>query len=298
MEIPMRAQKLRQLLESPAHLIKLAGAHDAMGARLAESAGFDGVWASSLEICTSQGLPDSGLLSLTDLLGPASAMAQAVDIPVVADCDTGFGGEMHVCHLVRRYEAAGVAGVCIADAQFPKQNSLLAVAHALAPVEEFASKIRVACASRRDFGLVIIARVEALIAGAGQAEALSRARAYVEAGADAVLIHSRSPNPDEILKFVAAWDHPTPLVLVPTTYCALDVVAIERTSRVRMVIYANQGLRAAVAAMKRVFRQILDDGSSLQAEPWIAGLQELFSLQRLSPAGDGTPQPGHQKGQK
>ena len=285
----MSVQRLRQLLATPDRLIKLVAAHDAMGARLAEAAGFDGVWASSLEIATSQGLPDSGLLSLTDLLGPAAAMAQAVGVSVVADCDTGFGGEMHVCHLVRRYEAAGVAGVCIQDSQFPKLNSLLDVAHRLAPIEEFVGKLRMAVASRRASGLLIIARVEALIAGAGQAEALRRARAYADAGVDAVLIHSRSRSADEILQFVGAWDHAAPLVLVPTTYYSLDVPAIKRTGKVRIVIYANQGMRAEIAALKRVFRQILDDGSSQQAEPWIAGLDEVFALQRLRPVGEKLP---------
>ena len=127
--------------------------------------------------------------------------------------------------------------------------------------------------------LLVLARVQSLVAGHDQQEARQRGCAYVGAGADAIVVHSRSPAPDEVLEFVAAWDQPTPLVLIPTTYPALTSAQMQATGKIRMVIYANHGLRAAIAGMKRAFRQILDDGTSRGAESWIATLEEAFALQ-------------------
>jgi phosphoenolpyruvate phosphomutase len=280
----MTAHRLREMLAQPGKLIKLAGAHDALGAKLAEAAGFDGVWASSLEISTSQCVPDVGILGINDLLGPALAMAQAVSVPVVADCDAAFGGETHVRHLARRYAAAGVAAVCIADSQCPKVNSLLATTQRLSSVEEFVTKMQAARDLKRGRAVLVIARVEALVAGAGQDEALRRGRAYAEAGADAVLIHSRSSDGGEILRFIDQWDRATPLVVVPTTYHVVTDAELQRTGKVKMVIYANHGIRAAIAATRRVFRQILEDGTTHEAEEWIARLDDLFELQGLTHA--------------
>lgn len=280
----MTAIRLRELLATPGKLVKLAGAHNALGARLAEAAGFDAVWASSLEISTSHGVPDAGILALSDLLAAATEMVQAISVPVVADCDTGFGNEVNVGYMVRRYEAAGVAAVCIADAQFPKVNSLLSSGHHLAPVEDFVAKIHAARSARRNPDFFLIARVEALIANAGQNEALQRARAYHDAGADAILIHSRSPSPAEVLHFVQKWDCPTPLVVVPTTYHSLRDRDLVDAGKVRLVIYANHGLRAAIWAMKQVFRQVLAEGTTHEAERWISPLEEVFELQGIGPS--------------
>src|SRR5262249_41326525 len=106
--------------------------------------------------------------------------------------------------------------------------------------------------------------------------------AYRDAGADAILIHSRSPTPAEIMEFVGAWDSSLPLVLVPTTYHSLTAREMARSGKVKMVIYANHGLRAAIAAMRRVFAQILANGTADNAEEWIAGLADVFALQGLA----------------
>jgi phosphoenolpyruvate phosphomutase len=277
----MTVRYLRQMFGEPG-LIRLAGAHDALGARLIEASGFEGVWASSLEISTSRGVADAGILTMTEMLAQASLMAEAVRVPVVADCEAGFGGEDQVAHLVRRYERAGIAAVCIADAQFPMRNSLLDGRQQLATVAEFCAKLSAARAARRDPDFLLLARVEALIAGRGLDEALRRAHAYRDAGADAILIHSRSQTPAEIMEFVAAWDGSLPLVLVPTTYHSLTAREMARSGKVKMVIYANHGLRAAIAAMRRVFAQILADGTAHHAEEWIPGLADVFALQGLA----------------
>jgi phosphoenolpyruvate phosphomutase len=275
--------RLGTLLNLNKRLLWLAGAHDPLGARLVAGAGFDGVWASSLELATANGVPDSDVLTPAQLVAAAAALAAAVSVPVVADAETGFDGPATVRSMVHGYEAAGVQAVCLEDGCFPHQNSLLACAHGLAPIPEFVAKIEAAVNARRCDDFLVLARVQALIAGRDLAEARRRADAYVAAGADAIVIHSRSPQADEILAFVADWDRPTPLILIPTTYHAITGRQMQATGKVRLVIYANHGLRAAVAAMQRVFRQILDDDTSHDAENWIAPLDELFALQQPPP---------------
>jgi phosphoenolpyruvate phosphomutase len=272
-----QAARLRAALHGPGP-IRVAGSHDALGARLAERAGFDAVWASSLEISASRGVPDAGILSVTEFLAVAASMVRAVDIPIVADCDSGFGNAINVIHMVRDYEAAGVAGVCIEDKALPKVNSLLPKPHRLAGIEEFVGKIEAAKNAQRTEDLVVIARVEALVAGAGQDEASRRAHAYVAAGADAILIHDNSPTPSAIEEFCASWDGSAPLVVVPTTYSSITISELAELG-VAMVIYANHGIRARILATERTFAQILRDGTAANVEPDIATVGSLFELQ-------------------
>ena len=275
----MPSESLRSILDTPGRLIRLAGGHNALGATLIETAGFEGVWASSLEISTACGRPDTDAVTMAGVLPAAASMAAAVAIPVVADCGTGRPTCGGVSRMVRAFERAGVAGISMEDAGFPKRNSLLPGEHDLAPVGEFAAKIAAAKQARRRPDFVVIARVEALIAGAGLSEALWRAREYALAGADAILIHSKAKTPDEIVAFIEAWDGDLPLVLVPTTYHTLSVREMLATRKVKMVIYANQAMRAAVCAMKRVLGEILDHGTAHHAERWIAPLDRLFEIQ-------------------
>jgi phosphoenolpyruvate phosphomutase len=264
-------------------ILKLAGAHNVMGAKLACEAGFDGIWASSFEIATSHGVSDDEVLTWQQLHELASEMAQSVDLPVVADCEAGFGGPDVVQELVRAHDSSGVAAICMEDAAYPRRCSLLPGKHDLAPQDEFTRKIE-AAVNMRERPLVL-ARLQALVAGMGLQEALKRGHAYAEVGADAIVVHSRSQRPDEVLEFVECWDRKTPLVVIPTTYPSLSVQQMHAIGKIRMAIYANHGLRAAIAGMKRVFRQILADGTSVDAETWIASLGEVFELQTKSVAG-------------
>lgn len=283
----MNANPLRRLLLSPRPLIRVAGAHDATGARLAQEAGFEAIWASGFEISTAHGVPDAGILTMTEMLSAATTLVEAVDLPVICDCETGFGDVNNVRHMIRKYEAAGAAAVCIADVEFPKHNSLAAGDHRLETRQGFCRKISEAKAAQRAPDLVVIARLEAFIAGCGLTEALSRAHAYAAAGADMILVHSKSSTPDEVMQFVADWDSPLPLAIVPTTYHRLNVLDLAAHRNVRMVIYANQGLRAALVAMRRVYEQIINEGTSHGAEKWIAPLAEVFALQKFDTLDDG-----------
>lgn len=274
-----KARKLRNLIERPG-LIRLVGAHNGMGATLVERAGFEGVWASGLEISASYGIPDASLVSMYQFLESARSMNEVIEIPVVADCDTGYGNSINVMYMVKRYEEAGIATVVIEDKKFPKDNSLLTGGRQeLLRVEEFEGKIEAAKAAQRNSDFMVIARVEALIAGWGQEEAQMRAHRYVDAGADAILIHSKSKNPQEIIEFVTDWDRDVPLVLVPTTYSTLKESEIEELGKVKMVIYANHGLRASMKAMETVFDKIKKDGGIYDLDELIDSVEHVFDLQ-------------------
>ena len=180
---------LRKKLESNS-IVKVGGAFDAMSAKLVETSGFDAIWAGSFAISATHALPDASILTMTEFFDAASSMASACEIPVIADCDTGYGGPSNVTHMVKKYENAGISSICIEDKIFPKQNSLLEGAkNDLLSEKEFVAKILSAKQARNDKDFLIIARVEALISGAGMNEALKRATAYENAGADAILIH-------------------------------------------------------------------------------------------------------------
>ncbi len=187
-------------------LVHIMAAHSPLSARLAEEAGFDGIWASGFELSALYGLADVSLISMTQHLDMMRAMAEQMDLPIVADIDTGFGNAINVIYAVQQYERAGASAVVIEDKSFPKVTSLVADGRQdLLRIEEFQGKIEAACRTRKDPDFLVIARDEALIAGLGQDEALKRAAAYEEAGADMILIHSKQKTPDEVESFVRAW---------------------------------------------------------------------------------------------
>ncbi|WP_405949698.1 isocitrate lyase/phosphoenolpyruvate mutase family protein [Streptomyces prunicolor] len=274
------ARRLRELFARPG-VVRLAGAHNPLGARLAQGAGFGGVWSSGLEVSASQGVPDTDILTMSELLGVASSLAAAVDIPVVADCDAGYGNAHNVMHMIRRYEASGIAAVSIEDKRFPKVNSFVPGRQELASVGEFCGKVAAAKDAQRTPDLMVIARIEALIAGWGMDEALSRGEAYARAGADAVLIHAKGSSPEPVLDFLAQWTLPTPVVVVPTTYHTITATELAAAGA-KMVIYANHGLRAGITAVTDAFASILRDDRTTGIEDRIAPLATVFDLQGMA----------------
>lgn len=259
----------------------MCGAHDALSAKLVEEAGFDGVWASGFGLSAVRAVPDASILTKSETLDGARAMVEVTQIPVIADVDTGFGNAINAMHTVQDFEAAGIAAVCIEDNVFPKRCSFYTgVTRELAPTEEHARKIAAAKAAQRDPEFVVIARTEALIAGWGKEEALIRARAYADAGADAVLIHSKHPTFEELHDVVSEWDRPVPLVAVPTTYIDTPLSDLD-ASGFKIVIYANQPLRAAVTAMRDTLAR-LKEQKRTEAEDNIATLQDIYALVGLN----------------
>jgi phosphoenolpyruvate phosphomutase len=262
-------------------VIRVIGAHDGLGAKLIEKHGFEGVWASGFEVSTSHAVPDANILTMTQFMDAASMINDATRLPVIADCDTGYGNSNNVIYMVKKYEALGIAAVCIEDKKFPKVNSFIPGRQELAPVAEFVGKIKAAKDAQRTKDFMLIARVEALVAGWGQAEALKRAKAYADAGADAILIHSKSKSADEIVEFCRAWDKRAPLVIVPTTYPEITEAELNALG-VKVVIYANHGMRASIKAMDEVLAEIARNGGIHSINEKIAPMSYLFDLQGMN----------------
>ncbi|PJG51481.1 phosphoenolpyruvate phosphomutase [Bradyrhizobium forestalis] len=263
-------------------LLHIMAAHSPLSALLAEEAGFDGLWASGFELSALLGLPDMSLVSMTQHLDMLRAIAGRSTLPIVADIDTGYGNAINVIHAINEYERAGASAVVIEDKTFPKVSSLIAGGRQdLLRVEEFQGKIEAAVATRRDPDFLVIARTEALIAGLGEADALHRAEAYVEAGADMILIHSKKTDSSEIESFSRAWTGSVPLVIVPNAYPDLDGERVRALGNICMMIYGNYGIRAAATAMQQTFRRIRADGGVQNAHKDILPVEEIFRLQKM-----------------
>ncbi|MBI1732755.1 MAG: isocitrate lyase/phosphoenolpyruvate mutase family protein, partial [Gammaproteobacteria bacterium] len=199
--------------------------------------------------------------------------------PILLDGDTGYGNFNNLRRLVRKLEQRHVAGVCIEDKEFPKTNSFIdGERQPLADIDEFCGKIKAGKDVQGDQDFCIVARVEALILGWGMREALRRAEAYRSAGADGILIHSKLTRPDEILEFAREWAGRAPLVIVPTTYYSTPTDVFRRAG-ISVVIWANQMIRAAVAAMEQVSASIKTQQSVAGVEDRIASVNHIFALQ-------------------
>ena len=262
-------------------LVKVCGAYDAMSAKLVEANGFDAIWAGSFAISAIHNVPDASILTMTEFFDAASNMAQSCEIPVIADCDTGYGDANNVRHLVKKYENAGIAGVCIEDKTFPKQNSLLKDGNnQLLSEKDFVAKILAANDVKQNKAFSIIARVEALISGIGMEEALKRAYAYEKAGADLILIHSKKISPEEIFEFSESWKGSSPLVVIPTTYYSVKIDELI-SHNIKMVIYANQTLRAAHLAMNNLLKKMKDANNMDDIQNEMSSMEEIFKLQEM-----------------
>ncbi len=271
-----KARALREILARPG-LVPAVGAHDALSARLVEAAGFPVVWSSSFTVSAAQrAMPDVNLLTMTETLEAARHINDAVTVPVIADCDNGYGNAVNVVRTVEEYERAGIAGICIEDNLFPKKCSLYpGMRRELASVEEHVGKIRAARRARRDPATVIIARTEALIAGWGMKEALRRAHAYADAGADMILVHSKAPTAAEVLEFMRLWEGRAPVVVVPTLYPSVTWEELEGAG-VKLVIWANQVLRGAVRGIQETLRVLARERRLDALVPHIVPLEEIY----------------------
>jgi phosphoenolpyruvate phosphomutase len=272
-----KAKALRELLTSD-RLRFLMEAHNGMSAKVAEEAGFEGLWGSGLSISASMGVRDNNEMSWTQVLDLLEFMSDAVAIPLLLDGDTGYGNFNNMRRLVQKLETRHIAGVCIEDKLFPKTNSFIGDNQPLADLDEFCGKIKAGKDAQRDDDFNIVARVEALIAGWGLGEALKRAEAYRRAGADAILIHSKQSRPDEILAFMDEWAGRCPVVIVPTTYYDTPTEAF-RDAGVSVVIWANHLMRSALTAMQQTAQQLREEESLLNLEDRLVTVKEVFRLQ-------------------
>jgi len=269
--------QLRTLLTGP-DLAFLMEAHNGLSAKIVALSGFEGIWASGLTIAASLGVRDANEASWTQVLEVVEFMVDAVDVPILFDGDSGFGNFNNVRRVVRKLCQRRIAGICIEDKLFPKANSFHRGQQDLAPKGEFVGKIKAAKDSQTDEAFCVVARTEAFIAGYSVGEALERAEAYSNAGADAVLVHSKRSDPNEILAFAKVWNRRSPLVIVPTTYAAVTPTDVFREAGVTTVIWANHTMRAAVSAMQRVARQVYENQGVSEIELNIASVNDVLGL--------------------
>jgi phosphoenolpyruvate phosphomutase len=253
------------------------GAHDGLSARVAAAEGFSALWASGLCISTALGLRDCDEVTWSQMIGVVESMVDASGLPVLVDGDTGYGNFNTARRFSRRVERAGAAGVCFEDKVFPKMNSFYGDDHKLAPVGEFCGKIRACKDTQVDDDFMLIARTETLIAGRSVAEAIDRASAYAEAGADGIFIHSRRPDVSQIAEFCEQWREKSPLFIAPTTYCNTPMATFAELG-ISGVIWANQGMRAAITAMRETCRAVMDASSVSGVEDRITSVKEIFEL--------------------
>ncbi len=254
-------------------------AHSGLSAKIVQETGFKGIWASGLSMSAAMGVRDNNEASWTQVLEVLEYMSDATDIPILVDADTGYGNFNNVRRLVKKLEQRNVAAMCIEDKLFPKTNSFInGEQQELANIEEFCGKIKAAKDTQSDDDFCVVARVEALIAGLGQDEALRRAEAYYKAGADAILIHSKIAAPDQILDFMNAWQNQAPIVIVPTMYYKTPTKVFEDAG-ISLIIWANHLLRSSIKAMQNTARQIYSERSLLSVEPEIVSVKEIFRLQ-------------------
>ena len=273
-----KTTKLKQMLTSK-DLSFIMEAHKGLSAKIVEEAGFDGIWGSGLSISAALGVRDNNEASWTQVLEVVEFMSDATKIPLLLDGDTGYGNFNNMMRLVKKLEQRGIAGVCIEDKIFPKTNSFLrGEQQPLANIDEFAGKIKAGLDARTDEDFCIVARVEAFIAGWGLKEALKRAEAYRQAGATAILMHSKQTNPDEIFSFMKEWGDRCPVVIVPTKYYSTPTDEF-RKHGVSMAIWANHLMRASIKTMQDTASNIFTQESLIDIEDKVVPVKEVFRLQ-------------------
>lgn len=284
-----RMRMLRQLIEHKP-IVRILEAHNGLSGLIVEHTRvncdgqvreFDGMWISSLTDSTAQGKPDIEVVDLTSRLQTIHQILETTSKPLVVDGDTG-GQIEHFPYVVRTLERLGISAIIIEDKMGLKRNSLFGTdaGQCQDSKENFASKISAGKHAQVTTDFMIVARIESLILQQGLADALARAQAYIQAGADAIMIHSKEKTPDETLEFCRAYrrfDMRVPLVAVPTTY---DTIREEElvAAGVQVVIYANHLLRSAYPAMVKTAESILTHGRAFEARDLCMSIKQILTL--------------------
>lgn len=271
---------IKELLQDKEKLSLVCGASNAMIAKLAEKAGFDGVWLSSFEMHAWNRLPDASILNVADYADAVSKMADRIDVPILVDADEGGPSSINTIRMAREYSKAGAWGMCIEDNPSPKRCSFYGMKKELEKPEIMTGKIRAAVEKNNKEGFAVVARTEALIQGRGHDVALERARMYTDAGCDAFLIHNKNKTPEEVLEFADRYHAAgltTPLVCVPTTY---NQVTTEQLGDAgfSLAIYANYSVRATVRVLQQMFGEIIEGGSLSSGNDYVEPMSTIFDL--------------------
>jgi phosphoenolpyruvate phosphomutase / 2-hydroxyethylphosphonate cytidylyltransferase len=284
-----RKKLLRRIINSR-KITKILEGHSALCALIIEHTRvvienevreFDGIWSSSLTDSTVRGKPDIEALDLATRLNTVNEIFEVSTKPLIYDADTG-GIVEHFVFTVKTLERLGVSAVVIEDKVGLKKNSLFGtdVEQTQDSIEGFCNKIKQGKLAQVDEDFMIIARIESLILEAGMDDAIQRAKAYVQAGADGILIHSKSKSADEVMlfcKLFREFNHSIPIVVVPSTYSHITASELEKAG-VNVIIYANHLLRSSYPAMTKVAESILENSSSKEAELDCMPIKEIINL--------------------
>jgi phosphoenolpyruvate phosphomutase len=258
----------------------LVGAHDALGAKIAEECGADGLWISSFEVHAAHRLPDADILGTEDYVHVIAQIVDRVGIPVLVDGNAGGGNAINTIRLVREFEKAGALGMCIEDNPFPKRCSFYeGMQDQLEQADTFCGKLQAAVEKRCNPEFTVIGRVEALNKGLGIDVALERAKRYAAVGVEAILIHHKGKDAIPVLQFADEWfkTETTPLVCVPTTYNRVTYDELNDAG-FKLIIFANYGIRSVVSALRSTFRAIMANKRLADADGHVASMQEIFDL--------------------
>lgn len=285
----LRRAKLRRLLHAKS-LTRFIEAHNGLTGLIVENVSvshenfkreFDGMWASSLTESTVKGKPDIEAVDVTSRITSLQDVLEVTTKPIIYDADTG-GKIEHLKFTIKTLERLGVSAAIIEDKTGLKKNSLFGneVLQSQDSIKNFCEKISAAKAAQVTDDFMVIARIESLILDAGMEDALKRAEAYINAGADGIMIHSRNKDPQEIIEFCNAYQtfaRRAPLVVVPSSFNSITEDELEKLG-VNIVIYANQLLRAAYPAMLETARSILENGRSLEIDSKLLPISEIIEL--------------------
>ena len=285
----VRRARLRRLINAKS-VVRILETHNALSALIAENTvverngkevSFDGVWSSSLTDSTSKGKPDIEAVDTTSRINSVNEIFEVTTKPMIFDGDTG-GKTEHFEFTVKSLDRIGVSAIIIEDKTGLKKNSLFGndVFQTQDSIENFCDKITRGKLAQISDDFMIIARIESLILEAGMEDALIRAEAYINAGADGIMIHSKHKDPTEIIEFMQKFresDKITPVVIVPSSFNSVTIEEFEEMGA-NVVITANHMLRAAYPAMLKVAQSVLVNGRSLEAEPDCMSIKEILEF--------------------
>lgn len=270
--------RLRRLLEAPELLIA-PGVAECVGARLVAEQGFDALYMTGAGTTASRlGMPDVGLLGVTEMADNAGRIADAAGLPLIADADTGYGGPINVRRTVRCYERAGVAGVHMEDQDWPKRCGHLA-GKTLIPAEEMCAKVRAAVDARSDPDFIVIARTDA-IAVEGFEAALGRAKAYEEAGADVLFVEAPTTM-EQVEAIPRAFARPTLYNMAMSGKTPVLPASEIEALGFGVVIYPGLSLSAAIPAIRRTLAELRETGGLEASSAEMASFRDFFELMGL-----------------
>jgi phosphoenolpyruvate phosphomutase len=282
----IRRARLRRLIDAKP-IVRIMESHNALSGLIVENVKadngieYDGMWSSSLTDSTSKGKPDIEAVDVSTRINTINEIFEVTTKPMIYDADTGGIAE-HFAFTVRTLERTGISAVIIEDKIGLKKNSLFGneVAQTQDTIENFCNKIQVGKKAQITDDFMIIARIESLILEAGMDDAVKRAKAYIGAGADGIMIHSRQKSPNEVLEFckiLRGYNENIPIVVVPTSYNQITAKELS-TAGINVVIYANHMLRAAYPGMMNVAKSILENDRSKEVEEILLSIKEILNL--------------------